>query len=97
MSCEQLLEVINQYIDEEIDPALCEKLKAHMAECKPCRVMVDSIRKTITLYKDDREFELPAEMRDRLHKALREHWKIRPGASTAPADPSSPPPTSSES
>lgn len=75
MDCKELLKIINQYIDGEIDPGVCREFEGHMAECKPCRVVVDSIRKTITLYQGEREFDIPAPVRDRLHDALREKWK----------------------
>jgi len=37
--------------------------------------VVDNIRKTITLYKAGRPYELPVEFRRRLHSALRERWR----------------------
>jgi hypothetical protein len=38
-------------------------------------VVVDNIRKTITLYKAGQPYELPVKFRDRLHDVLREKWK----------------------
>jgi hypothetical protein len=38
-------------------------------------VVVDNIRKTITLYKQGKPYELPVEFRQRLHAALRQRWK----------------------
>jgi hypothetical protein len=38
-------------------------------------VVVDNIRKTITLYKAEQPYELPMEFRERLHAALCERWK----------------------
>jgi hypothetical protein len=46
-----------------------------MAGCNPCQVVVDNIRKTITLYKAGQPYELPAKFRGRLHDVLREKWK----------------------
>jgi hypothetical protein len=40
---------------------------------------VDTIRKTITLYRNGEPFELPLEFRERLHRTLRERWKEKYG------------------
>ena len=52
MKCEELLAMLNEYVDGTVDPAICEEFEKHLAGCNPCQVVVDNIRKTITLYKD---------------------------------------------
>jgi anti-sigma factor RsiW len=74
MKCEDLLKALNDYVDGAIDPAICETFENHLAGCNPCQVVVDNIRKTITLYKGDEVFEIPVELRTRLHSKLRERW-----------------------
>lgn len=75
MKCEELLAMLNEYVDGTIDPAVCMDFEHHMAGCNPCQVVVDNIRKTITLYKEGRPYELPVPFRERLHVALRQRWK----------------------
>jgi anti-sigma factor RsiW len=75
MKCEEMLAQLNEYVDGTIDPAICTEFEKHMAGCSPCQVVVDNIRKTITLYKNGQPCELPLEFRSRLHEALRAHWK----------------------
>lgn len=75
MKCEDLLNVLNEYVDGTVDPAICTEFEKHMAGCNPCQVVVDNIRKTITLYKDGKPCDLPLEFRERLHEALRARWK----------------------
>jgi hypothetical protein len=75
MKCEDLLALLNEYVDGTVDPAICGEFEKHMAGCNPCQVVVDNIRKTITLYRDGRPYELPLAFRDRLHATLREKWK----------------------
>ena len=78
MKCEELLKLLNEYVDGNVDPSVCVSFEKHLAGCNPCRVVVDNIRKTITLYKNDRRYQFPVEMDMRLHAALREHWKQTP-------------------
>jgi anti-sigma factor RsiW len=89
MKCEDLLKLLNEYVDGTVDPAICEEFEKHMAGCNPCQVVVDNIRKTITLYKDGQPHELPLQVHDRLHARLRLRWRetcpttSRPGGAAA--------------
>ena len=74
MKCAELLTALNEYVEGTVDPAICEEFEKHMAGCNPCQVVVDNIRKTITLYREGRPYQLPVECRQRLHSALRERW-----------------------
>jgi hypothetical protein len=74
MKCAELLATLNEYVDGAVDPALCEEFEKHMAGCNPCQVVVDNIRKTITLYREGQPYELPIAFRQRLHTALRQRW-----------------------
>ena len=75
MKCEELLKLLNEYVDGTVDPAICTEFEKHMAGCNPCQVVVDNIRKTVTLYKNGQPHELPTEFRERLHGVLRRRWK----------------------
>jgi len=79
MKCGELLAILSDYVDGTIDPRLCEQFEQHMAGCNPCQVVVDNIRKTITLCKEGKPYELPIRFQERLHRALREKWKERHG------------------
>ena len=75
MKCEELLKRLNEYVDGTVDPGLCAEFEKHMAGCNPCQVVVDNIRKTITLYQNGQPYELPMAFRDRLHAMLQKRWK----------------------
>lgn len=75
MKCEELLKLLSEYVDGTVPPGICEEFEKHMAGCNPCQVVVDNIRKTITLYKQGEPYCLPAEFRDHLHKTLRLKFK----------------------
>jgi len=75
MRCEELLKHLNEYVDGTVDQAVCTEFEKHMLGCDPCQVVVDNIRKTITLYKAGQIYELPTQFHRRLHTALRQRWK----------------------
>ena len=74
MKCEDLLALLNDYVDGDVAASVCADLERHLAGCNPCHVVVDNIRKTITLYKAGQPYELPAGFHERLHTALRQRW-----------------------
>ena len=82
MKCEELLKAMNSYVDGELEPAFCEEFEKHLAGCNPCQVVVDNIRKTITLYKAGQPYEIPLEFRNRLHQTLKDRWKARRGGAS---------------
>ena len=69
----------NDYVDGAVDPAICEEFEEHLAGCNPCQVVVDNIRKTISLFKAGQPYPMPPEFHDRLHQALRARWKEKFG------------------
>jgi anti-sigma factor RsiW len=75
VNCEQLLAMLNEYVDGSATPGICQELEAHLKACNPCQVVVDNIRKTITLYRDGQPYELPVAFQQRLHTMLRERWR----------------------
>jgi anti-sigma factor RsiW len=70
-ACRELLEQISDYVDGELEAALCTELEAHLADCPNCRVMVDTLRRTITLYHAQATSQLPSDVEDRLFKVLK--------------------------
>jgi RNA polymerase sigma-70 factor, ECF subfamily len=75
MKCEELLAALNQYVDGELDPGICDPFQEHLQGCNPCQIVVDNIRQTIKLYKAEEQFELPPTLHQRLGRLLREQWK----------------------
>lgn len=69
--CRDLLGQLSDYIDGEMEAALCAELEAHLADCPDCRVMVDTVRKTVTLYNAQATTELPSDVQNRLYKVLK--------------------------
>jgi anti-sigma factor RsiW len=69
--CPDLVKELSDYIDELADPAVCAEIERHLQDCPDCKVMVDTLRKTITLYQDREEkTSLPADVRRRLYRVL---------------------------
>lgn len=74
MTCEELLRILNDCVDGDADAAERALLEAHLAGCDPCRVVLDTLRKTVTIYRAGEVYELPGGLRERLAARLRSRW-----------------------
>ena len=70
MDCNEVLEQLADYLDDDAREELCRAIEAHLARCRDCRFEVDTVRKTIVLYQHDREVPLPAGAMRSLEAAL---------------------------
>ncbi len=69
--CRQMLSRLSDYVDGELDEALCRELELHMAGCENCRIVVDTLRMTVDLVHTAPAPDLPEEVRTRLYVSLR--------------------------
>jgi anti-sigma factor RsiW len=70
-NCRQLLGSLSEYVDGELDEELCSVLEQHLVDCENCRIVVDTLRKTIYLYHETAQAEdIPLDIRQRLYKSL---------------------------
>jgi predicted anti-sigma-YlaC factor YlaD len=77
MKCQELLAALNDYVDGETQSALCQALQEHLADCNPCRVVIDNIRQTITLYRVGEMMLLPAGLHENLCSIMQKRWATR--------------------
>jgi anti-sigma factor (TIGR02949 family) len=71
-NCKGLVASISEYLDGELPQELCDELERHMAECENCTIVVNTMRKTIELYKQPEMNEpLPEDIKNRLYHRLR--------------------------
>ena len=68
--CRHLLDELGDYLDGEAAAATCAEIERPLAGCENCRVVVDTLRKTVSLYRDLLPAAMPEEARARLYKSL---------------------------
>ena len=59
-------------MDGDLAPGLCAELEMHLSECDNCRIVLDTLSKTLYLVRhlDDEPDELPGEVEQRLFAML---------------------------
>jgi anti-sigma factor RsiW len=69
-NCKYLLGALSDYVDGTAQEELCRELERHLADCDNCRVVVDTLKKTVYLYQSNTDVDLPVAVRERLFKRL---------------------------
>lgn len=69
--CRQLLDSLSDYIDGDLPQELCNEIEHHMKDCDNCRIVIDTLSKTVSLYQTTSDpAVVPDEVRQRLYHRL---------------------------
>jgi predicted anti-sigma-YlaC factor YlaD len=69
-TCRSLLEGLSLFAEGEASPELCAAIERHMDGCENCRIVVDTLRRTIDLYHRLPRPDMPEEAREKLYQSL---------------------------
>ena len=70
-NCHELLNSLSDYVDGALQDELCAEIDRHLEGCENCRIVVDTLRKTIDLYQaTSTDPSLPGDVRQRLYHRL---------------------------
>jgi anti-sigma factor (TIGR02949 family) len=50
-TCQELIARLDDFLDGELDPALCDKIQQHLAECPYCHSVADTLQTMLALYR----------------------------------------------
>ena len=70
MLCKEMLGSLSDYIDGDLEAELCAEIDRHVASCDHCSIVVDTLRRTVTLYHHHVHEPLPEDVKLRLLQAL---------------------------
>jgi len=69
--CHHLLGSLSDFVDGALEEQLCAELERHLADCEDCRIVVDTLNKTISLYHASAgQASVPEDVRQRLFRCL---------------------------
>jgi anti-sigma factor RsiW len=78
LTCQELVELVTEYLDDALPPAERARFEAHLRECDPCIAYIDQVRTTVALLGRVRPGALEARSRDRMLERFRS-WKRATG------------------
>ena len=80
MDCNEVLQQLADYLDEDARADLCREIEMHLRHCHNCQLEVDTLKKTIILFQSDgkKKVEIPARATERLSAALAREYTSEP-------------------
>jgi hypothetical protein len=73
VTCAQLVELVTEYFEGTLSPALVERFEQHLVICDGCSIHVQQMRETIRLTGSLTEADLDQDLADQLLTAFR-NW-----------------------
>ena len=71
MNCKGVIRELSDYLDGQLELSAKQQLERHLEHCEECNMVVNQTRMTVEIFCDSQPVELPADVKSRLHDALR--------------------------
>ena len=78
VNCSDCVDLLNEYLDDSLDPALLKRLDEHLSACPPCVNFLSTYRscKEMGTKMRDQEVSIPRELENRLKDFLKQELKV---------------------
>jgi hypothetical protein len=70
VTCTEFLAQLDDLIDDAVTTEMRADLQEHLRGCEHCEVTLNTTRKTIEIYRSHEIYDLPSDLRERLHTAI---------------------------
>ena len=74
--CRELFAKLSEYIDDELDPANCDNIEAHLQQCEPCQACLATLKQTVALCRELKSSPMPEEASKRLRTMIQQMMAI---------------------
>jgi hypothetical protein len=77
VTCTEFLKLLDDLIEDTVSASLRSEVEQHLRKCGHCEVVFNTTRKTIEIYRCHEIYELPPDLRERLHESIMAKCKGR--------------------
>ena len=68
--CLSMFEKLSEYIDNELDVMTCRDIERHVAECIPCKICLETLKRTVILCKKVDSIPVPESVSVKLKELI---------------------------
>ena len=69
--CHRMAAVFSDYLDRDLRQQVCRKVDEHLKHCPDCKLYLDTLNKSITLYRGLGHVPVPKDVETRLFATIR--------------------------
>jgi len=80
LSCRDLLAELSNLVDGEVAPDVRAEIEHHLSDCRTCRILYDTMKKTLVVVTEAGSFELPEALAGRLRSRIMDEIRSRADA-----------------
>jgi hypothetical protein len=77
LRCEEVWREVSNYLDNDVDRELRNRLEAHLSGCAHCTAVVDGTRNVVALVSRGTWLELPSALGNRTYSRLNQHLRTK--------------------
>jgi RNA polymerase sigma-70 factor (ECF subfamily) len=81
--CREIFARLSEFLDGELDAAMCGAVEGHLDDCPPCRAFLESLRRTVAILEALPGRPVPADVRRQVLDALRQMRRDADGGSAS--------------
>jgi len=71
--CLALFEKLSEFVDGELDEDTCRRIREHIADCAPCEVCVETLKRTVKLCRHLQHDPVPEALHARLQDMVKQY------------------------
>lgn len=75
LSCQEVLDHLADYLDDESKAELRAQVDLHAGHCRHCQIEIDTLKRTIMIYKSEERVFLPQTLSEKLSSALQQAYR----------------------
>ena len=75
LTCQEVMDQLADYLDDEARAELVAQVDMHVGSCQHCRVEVDTLRRTIMIFRCEERVVLPVRLEGKLRMALEQAYR----------------------
>ena len=72
LSCNQVIDLLCEYLEDDVTPDLREQIDYHLRRCRDCSIFLDQYRNTTSICRETLAREMPAELEQHMLEVLRD-------------------------
>jgi len=70
LTCKEVLQHLVEYLENELTPELHQAIQGHIEKCPFCQRLIESYKRTITLFQKANHIEPPEGSKERVKKKI---------------------------